>query len=95
MEDFRFWPAGCCWLQFGGLGGCQVLGNGEMLILMNGGCLNLVARAIAVVPSRKPESCCFAMGCDSLILSWVASVVVVIMRGILVMGSPRSGCDRC
>ena len=57
--------------------------------------MNLVARAITVAASRGLRSCCLALGCNSLIVSWVASVWWVMMWGNLVMGSPRAGCDRC
>ena len=61
---------------------------------MDGGCLNLVARTIAVDPSQRSQLCCLALVYDSLVLSWVVSVWWVNMLGNLVVGCPRPGCDR-
>ena len=52
---------------------------------------NVVARAIAVDPSRRLQSCCPVLECDSLVVVWVASYLVVMMEGILIMGSPLDG----
>ena len=73
-----------------GLGGRWVVGDGEMLVRMDKR-WNFVACPIAVDPSRKLRSFVLALGSDLLILSWVASVWWVMMRGILIMGSPLSG----
>ena len=65
------------------------------------------ARAIAVDTSRILRSCCLALGCDLLFLLWIASVWLVMMRAILIVGSPLAGlaglalamwrgrCSRC
>ena len=52
---------------------------------------NLIARAIAVDPSRRLRSCCLELECDLLIVSWVASVWWVMMEGILIVGYPLAG----
>ena len=44
-----------------GLGGRWVVGNGEMWVRVDGR-WNFVARAIAVDPSRRLQSCCLALG---------------------------------
>ena len=57
-------------------------------------CTCLCARPL-VVPSQRLRSCRLALGCNSFMLSWVASVWWVMMRGILVVGSHGDGCDGC
>ena len=52
---------------------------------------NFVARAIAVDPSRRLRSCCPVLGCNLLVVVWVASGLVVVMEGILIVGSPLAG----